>query len=90
MLKVIPQLSGAGHRLALRDPLLQILHFPIELEEPVLLLQLGLPLLHHILQRHVKPVYVGLLLGDLLTVQERGAETEDLASNIVNATERNC
>ena len=68
VLQVVAQLGGAGHRLSLGDPLLQLLHLLVELVHPVLLLQLGLAVLHHVLQGNVQPVYVGLLLGDLLAV----------------------
>lgn len=67
MLQVLSHLRGAGHRLAVGYPLLQALHLTLELVQPVLLLQLGLALLHQVLERNVQAVDVGLLLGDLLT-----------------------
>lgn len=69
MLIVLTQFRRAGDHLPLSDPLLQLIHLPVELVQPVLLLQLGLSVFHHVLQRHIEAVYVGLLLGDLLTVE---------------------
>lgn len=68
ILKIVAQLSGSGHCLTFCDPLLQLIHILFELIKPILLLQLGLSVLHHVLQRHIQAVYVGLLLGDLLAV----------------------
>lgn len=77
ILQVMAKLGGTGDHLTLSDPLLQLLNVLVELVQPVLLLQLGLPVLHHVLQGHVQPVYVRLLLCDLLTV-ENGEKTRQL------------
>lgn len=58
MLIVLTQFRRAGDHLPLRDPLLQLIHLPVELVQPVLLLQTALPLLHQVLQRHVQTVYL--------------------------------
>lgn len=73
VLQVLAELSGAGYSLSLRDPLLQSLHLLLQLVEPVLLLQLGLLLLHQVLQGDIEPVDVRLLLSDLLT-EERNQQ----------------
>lgn len=70
MLKVLTQFRRASDHLPLSNPLLQLVHFPVELVKPVLLLQTTLPLLHQVLQGHIKTVDLGLTLADLLTVKK--------------------
>lgn len=83
IIQVVSQLGGTGYSLSISDPLLQLLYILVELVEPVLLLQLGLPVLHHVLQGHIQPVYVRLLLGDMLTVRmERKATCPEVLSKI--------
>ncbi|TNN65921.1 hypothetical protein EYF80_023921 [Liparis tanakae] len=60
----------AGDHLPLSDPLLQLVHLPVELVEPVLLLQAALPLLHQLLLAQpglhlgrVEVVLLGLVHG---------------------------
>lgn len=65
MLKVLTKFRRAGDHFSLSDPLLQLIHLPVELVEPVLLLQPALPLLHQVLQRHVQTVDLRLPLADL-------------------------
>lgn len=83
MLKVLTQFGRAGDHLALGDPLLQLVHLPVELVEPVLLLQAALPLLHQVLEGHVEPVDLRLPLADLLAAQRGG---RDAASNCAAKT----
>lgn len=71
MLKVLTQFSRAGDHLPLSNPLLQLVHFPVELVKPVLLLQTALPLLYQVLQGHIKTVDLRLTLADLLTVKRK-------------------
>lgn len=71
MLKVLAEFGRAGDHLPLSDPLLQLVHLPVELVEPVLLLQAALPLLHQVLQRHVQTVDLRLPLADVLAVEQR-------------------
>lgn len=72
MLVVLTQFGRAGDHLPLSDPLLQLIHLPVELVEPVLLLQAALPLLHQVLQRYVQAVDLRLTLADLLAKEKRG------------------
>lgn len=69
VLEVLTQFGRAGHHLPLGNPLLQLVHLPVELVEPVLLLQAALPLLHQVLQGHVEPVDLRLALADLLAAR---------------------
>lgn len=71
MLIVLTQFRRAGDHLPLSDPLLQLVHLPVELVEPVLLLQAALPLLHQVLQRHVQTVDLRLTLAYVLAVEKR-------------------
>lgn len=75
MFQVLSELSGACYSLSLSNPFLQRLHLSLQLIQPVLLLQLCLPLLNQVFQRHIEPVYMSLLFGDLLA--ERQEEEED-------------
>lgn len=58
MLKVLTQFGRTGDHLSLSDPLLQLVHLPVELVEPVLLLETALSFLHQVLQGHVQTVYL--------------------------------
>lgn len=84
MFQVLAKLSGAGDSLSLWDPLLQRLHLLFQLVEPVLLFQLGLLLLHQVLQGDVEPVDVRLLLSNLLA--ENRKPWLALMSRVINIT----
>lgn len=89
MLKVLTQFGRAGDHLPLGDPLLQLVHLPVELVEPVLLLQAALPLLHQVLQGHVEPVDLRLPLADLLAAQRRRDAASHCAAKLLLLTPRN-
>ncbi len=82
MLEVLSEFSGAGDDLPLCYPLLKFIHLPVELIEPVLLLQTRLPLLRQVLQRHVQPVDLRLMLTDLLTEAQAHTHTHMLVFKV--------
>lgn len=70
MLKILTQLRGAGNHLPLSNPLLQLIHLPVELVKPILLLQTTLSFLHQVLQWHVQTVNLRLPFADVLTTEQ--------------------
>lgn len=71
MLVVLSQLMGSGHHLPLSDPLLQVVHLPVELEETETLVQLPSALLCQILQPGVQLIHLRLAHPNTLTAGRR-------------------
>lgn len=71
MLEILTQFRGAGNHLPLSDPLLQLIHFSVELVEPVLLLQATLSFLHQVLEWHVQTVNLWLTSADELALKKK-------------------
>lgn len=67
MVVILPQLLAAGHKLSLRDPLLQVVHFPAQLEQAQGLIQLGATLAGQVLQTGVQFVHLRLFYRNLFT-----------------------
>lgn len=86
MLKVLTQFGRAGDHLPLSDPLLQLVDLPVELVEPVLLLQSALPLLHQVLQRHVQTIDLRLALADLLAVEREECVRGNIKTCYITST----
>lgn len=72
VLVVLSQLVGSGHHLPLSDPLLQVVHLSVELEETETLVQLPPTLLRQILQPGVQLVHLRLTHADTLAAGRGG------------------
>lgn len=75
VLVVLAQLVGPCHHLPLGNPLLQVIHLAVELEQPVPLVQLAPPLLGQVLQARVELVHLGLAHADALAGKANSAES---------------
>lgn len=72
MLVVLSQLVGSGHHLPLSDPLLQVIHFSVELEETETLIQLPTTFLRQILQPGVQLIHLRLTHPNTLAAGRGG------------------
>lgn len=71
MLIVLSQLVGSSHHLPLSDPLLQVIHLSVKLEQTETLVQFSSALLRQILQSGVKLIHLRLTHPDTLAAGRR-------------------
>lgn len=83
MFIILPKLVGGGHHFPFRDPLLQVIHVPLQLAETEVLLQFGPALLSEVLQAGIELVHLALPKIDPLAASQ-GKGKEALFMNEVN------
>lgn len=81
VLVILPQLVGSCHHLPFRNPLLQVVHLAVQLEQPVSLVQLAPSLFSQILQARVQLIHFGLAHADTLAGKTESSQSSSSFTN---------